>query len=75
VTLALVCVCVCVRVRAVCGIGRQSQNERKLIPLYVMDSILKNVRQQNVYATLVEKVRATLSERGGLFCSCSELND
>lgn len=38
--------------------GSQSQNDRKLIPLYVLDSILKNVQPQGAYSALIDKVRA-----------------
>ena len=34
----------------------QHANDRKLIPLYVMDSILKNVKPRSVYSAIVVQV-------------------
>ena len=38
----------------------QSANDKKLIPLYVMDSILKNLKPRHVYSDLISQVEICL---------------
>ena len=44
----------------------QSANDKKLIPLYVMDSILKNLKPRHVYSDLISKVKHACT----LHCTC-----